>query len=72
MEVIAVIRDHLQENENVKPNTAFIEELRSNLSEFFNKNGDFNVNEFKNALKENNIKEFSDGYQLNFIGKDYA
>lgn len=72
MEVIAVIRDHLQENENVKPNTAFIEELRSNLSEFFNKNGDFNLNEFKNALKENNIKEFSDGYQLNFIGKDYA
>ena len=67
-----MIRDHLQENENVKPNTAFIEELRSNLSEFFNKNGDFNLNEFKNALKENNIKEFSDGYQLNFIGKDYA
>ena len=72
MEVIAVIRDHLQENENVKPNTAFIEELRSNFSEFFNKNGDFNLDEFKNALKENNIKEFSDGYQLNFIGKDYA
>ena len=72
MEVIAVIRDHLQENKNVKPNTAFIEELRSNFSEFFNKNGDFNLNEFKNALKENNIKEFSDGYQLNFIGKDYA
>lgn len=67
-----MIRDHLQENENVKPNTAFIEELRSNFSEFFNKNGDFNLDEFKNALKENNIKEFSDGYQLNFIGKDYA
>ena len=72
MEVIVVIRDHLQENENVKPNTAFIEELRNNFSEFFNENGDFNLNEFKNALKENNIKEFSDGYQLNFIGKDYA
>lgn len=67
-----MIRDHLQENENVKPNTAFIEELRSKLPKFFNENGDFNFNAFKDALKENNVKEFSDGYQLNFIGKDYA
>ncbi|WP_346676467.1 site-specific DNA-methyltransferase [Ligilactobacillus aviarius] len=71
MEVIAVIRDHLQENENVKPNTAFLEELRSKLPNFF-ENGDFNFNAFKDALKENNVKEFSDGYQLSFIGKDYA
>ena len=71
MEVIAVIRDHLQENENVKPNTAFLEELKNKLPEFFNNNG-FDIEKFKNALKENNINEFSEGYQLNFIGKDYA
>lgn len=71
MEVIAVIRDHLQENENVKPNTAFLEELKNKLPEFFNDEG-FDIEKFQNALKENNINEFSDGYQLNFIGKDYA
>src|SRR5699024_6936986 len=27
---------------------------------------------FKGQLKEHNINELSDGYQLNFIGKDYA
>lgn len=71
MEVIAVIKDHLQENENVKPNTAFLEELKNKLPEFFN-DGGFDLNKFKNALKENNVNEFSEGYQLNFIGKDYA
>ena len=71
MEVIAVIRDHLQENENVKPNTAFLEELKNKLPEFFNNDG-FDIDKFKNALEENNVNEFSEGYQLNFIGKDYA
>lgn len=71
MEVIAVIRDHLQENENVKPNMAFLEELRNKLPEFFNDEG-FDIEKFQNALKENNINEFSEGYQLKFIGKDYA
>ena len=71
MEVIAVIRDHLQENENVKPNTAFLEELKNKLPEFFNDEG-FDIEKFQNALKENDVNEFSEGYQLNFIGKDYA
>lgn len=71
MEVIAVIRDHLQSNENVKPNTAFLEELKNKLPEFFNDEG-FDIEKFQNALKENDVNEFSEGYQLNFIGKDYA
>lgn len=71
MEVIAVIRDHLQENENVKPNTAFLGELKNKLPEFFNDEG-FDIEKFQNALKENDVNEFSEGYQLNFIGKDYA
>lgn len=71
MEVIAVIRDHLQSNENVKPNTAFLEELKNKMPEFFNDEG-FDIEKFQNALKENDVNEFSEGYQLNFIGKDYA
>lgn len=66
-----MIRDHLQSNENVKPNTAFLEELKNKLPEFFNDEG-FDIEKFQNALKENDVNEFSEGYQLNFIGKDYA
>ena len=66
-----VIRDNLYHNESVKPNTAFENELREKLPQFFNKEG-FDLEKFENALKERNINEFSEGYQLNFIGKDYA
>ena len=66
-----MIKDHLQYNEKVKPNTAFENELRNKLPEFFNKNG-FDLEKFKAALKDKNVAEFSEGYQLDFIGKDYA
>lgn len=56
----------------VKPNSAFLNELKSKLPEFFNREGNFDLDKFKRQLKEHNINELSDGYQLNFIGKDYA
>lgn len=59
-------------NEAVQPNTAFLNELKAKLPEFFNKNGSFDLNKFKNQLKRKNVNELKDGYQLDFIGKDYA
>lgn len=59
-------------NEAVQPNTAFLNELKEKLPEFFNKNGSFDLNKFKNQLKSKNVNELKDGYQLDFIGKDYA
>ena len=59
-------------NESVQPNTAFLNELKDKLPEFFNKNGFFDLEKFKEQLKEKNINELSEGYQLDFIGKDYA
>lgn len=56
----------------VKPNSAFLNELKSKLPEFFDREGNFDLDKFKGQLKEHNINELSDGYQLNFIGKDYA
>ena len=56
----------------VKPNSAFLNELKSKLPEFFDREGNFDLDKFKGQLKEYNINELSDGYQLNFIGKDYA
>lgn len=59
-------------NEKVQPNTAFLNELNNKLPEFFTKDGSFDLDKFKSQLKENNVNELSEGYQLDFIGKDYA
>ena len=64
--------DNEKYNEAVQPNTAFLNELKEKLPEFFNKDGSFDLNKFKNQLKSKNANELKDGYQLNFIGKDYA
>ena len=67
-----MISDNEKFNMQVKPNSAFLDELKSKLPEFFDCEGNFNLDKFKGQLKERNINELSDGYQLNFIGKDYA
>lgn len=64
--------DNEKYNEQVKPNTAFLNELKNKLPEFFTKDGSFDIDKFREKLKEKNVNELSDGYQLNFIGKDYA
>ena len=62
---------HEKYNESVLSNTAFINELKSKLPEFFNDNDQFDMDKFKASLQEHNVDELKDGYQLNFIGKDY-
>ncbi len=64
--------DNEKYNEQVKPNTAFLKELKNKLPEFFTKDGSFDIDKFREQLKEKNVNELSEGYQLNFIGKDYA
>ena len=64
--------DNENYNEQVKPNTAFLNELKNKLPEFFTKDGSFDIDKFREKLKEKNVNELSEGYQLNFIGKDYA
>ena len=64
--------DNEKYNESVQPNTAFLKDLKDKLPEFFTKDDLFNLDKFKNALEKNNINELNEGYQLNFIGKDYA
>ena len=59
-------------NDSVQSNTAFLNELKEKLPEFIAKDGSFDLDKFKGQLKNKNISELSEGYQLNFIGKDYA
>ncbi|WP_342512424.1 DNA methyltransferase [Sporosarcina sp. FSL K6-1522] len=78
-----MLQDNLKYNENVKPNTLFLKELKENLPAFFTadqvdedgnliEEGKFDLEKFQRALQENNIDELTSGYQLEFIGKDYA
>lgn len=64
--------DNEKYNETVQPNTAFLNELMEKLPEFFTKEGSFDLDKFRNQLKDKNVNELSEGYQLDFIGKDYA
>ena len=64
--------DNEKYNESVQPNTFFLENLKSKLPDFFSKDGKFDLDKFKSQLQEHNIDELKDGYQLNFIGQDYA
>ncbi len=72
MGVLSLLRDSEKFNQNVQPNSAFLSELKNKLPEFFTKDGAFDLDKFKSQLKDKNINELSEGYQLNFIGKDYA
>lgn len=64
--------DNQRFNATVQPNSAFLAELKEKLPEFFTRDNSFDLEKFQAALKEKNVSELSEGYQLNFIGKDYA
>lgn len=69
------------------PNTAFLNQLRNKLPEFFTKDkygvdkngnevlaeaGGFDIQKFQENLRKHNVNEITDGYTLNFVGKKYA
>lgn len=64
--------DNQRFNATMQPNSAFLAELKEKLPEFFTRENSFDLEKFQAALKEKNVSELSEGYQLNFIGKDYA
>lgn len=67
-----MIKDNLDYNQDVQPNTAKLEELKRKLPEYFTTAGNFDLDKLRDDLKKNNLDELSSGYQLDFIGKDYA
>ena len=64
--------DEEKYNESVKPDSAFLNELRTKLPEFFTKDGSFDTEKFKTQLNDNDVNDLREGYQLHFIGKDYS
>ncbi|MGO4942209.1 DNA methyltransferase [Ruoffia tabacinasalis] len=78
-----MLRDNHQFNESIKSNSAFLDELRQKMPEFFTATkydeeghvveaSTFDNDKFQQALKEHNIDELSSGYRFDFIGKNYA
>ncbi|MER2295414.1 MAG: DNA methyltransferase [Desemzia incerta] len=78
-----MLKDNQRFNESVKPNSAFLAELSQKLPEFFTakkyddegtivEEAKFDTEKFQRVLKEQNVDELSSGYQLDFIGKNYA
>ena len=67
-----MIKKQLENNENVKPNTKLLNQLKENFPNFFDKDNNFMLDKFKNVLKFDEINITKEGYELNFLGKSYA
>lgn len=67
-----MIRDNIEANKFITPNSLDIELLKINFPYFFNDSGEFLLEQFKQQLKEQDITFNKEGYELNFLGKAYA
>lgn len=49
-----------------------MEDLKGYYPQFFNKQGHFEFDKFKGYLSDSNINTTTEGFSLNFVGKEYA
>ena len=66
-----MIKDILQNNENVTPNSQTLEVLQAHFPQCFNNEGNFDLDKFKDLIKAD-VGITHEGYDLNFLGKNYA
>lgn len=66
-----MIKDILNSNESMKPNTREIEVLRENFPACFKSDGSFDLARFKEYLNDK-VTVKNEGYELKFLGKNYA
>lgn len=66
-----MIKDTIAHNKEVQPTDNVLAKLHSDFPQCFNKEGLFDLEKFRNLIKTNvNVTE--EGYDLNFLGKNYA
>jgi len=66
-----MIKDTIAHNKEVQPNDNVLAKLHYDFPQCFNKEGNFDLEKFRNLIKTNvNVTE--EGYDLNFLGKNYA
>lgn len=67
-----MLKDIRMENQAITSKSAFLKELKSKLPDFF-VGESFDMDKFKRNLAKESIQtELSSGYQLDFVGKNYA
>ena len=66
-----MIKNILQNNEALTPNSQTLEVLQAHFPQCFNKEGFFDVDKFKDLIKAD-VDITHEGYDLNFLGKNYA
>jgi len=67
-----MIREQIKENENKKPNSYELEKLKKIFPQYFDKDGKFLINKFHEMLVHEDIEFEKEGYELRFLGKNYA
>ena len=66
-----MIKDIIDKNAEVKPNSKKMEALKEYFAGCFTKEGTFDIERFKEMIKDE-VDMSNEGYSLDFLGKDYA
>ncbi len=66
-----MIKDIKAHNENVQPSDRVMEKLHADFPQCFTKEGKFDLKKFKGLLQDK-VDMTEEGYDLNFLGKNYA
>lgn len=66
-----MVKQIIEKNENVLPNSREMEVLKQNFPSCFNGDGSFDIERFKEFLKDK-VNVTKEGYELKFLGKNYA
>ncbi len=66
-----MIKQIIENNAEVKPNSKKLEALREHFAGCFTAEGTFDIERFKDMLKDD-VDISNEGYSLDFLGKDYA
>ena len=66
-----MIKDIMAQNETVQPNDRIMAKLHAVCPQCFNKEGQFDLERFQQLI-QNEVDVTREGYDLNFLGKNYA
>ncbi len=66
-----MIKQIIDKNSEVKPNSKKLEALKENFAGCFTSEGSFDIERFKDMMKDE-VDISNEGYSLDFLGKEYA
>ncbi|WP_144793831.1 site-specific DNA-methyltransferase [Corynebacterium singulare] len=67
-----MIRDAQAANEEISPNSFEVQRLQEALPNYFDADGNFQLEKFQTMLKEQEVELSRESYELGFLGKSYA